>query len=161
MLDSSRESALRELRSVYEDLDWVVPALLARAPTATHLFCDPVSQIELPRWSTGRVALLGDACQCVSLVAGQGAGMAMTGAYVLAEELARSSDVTAALARYEARLRPGIERLQAAGRRIARWFLPETPVRLALRNLALRTSAWPIAASVLRRRMAAGSVLGA
>ena len=161
MLDSSDESALRELRSVYGGLDWVVPALLARAPSATNLFCDPVSQIEVPRWSAGRVVLLGDACQCVSLLAGQGAGMAMTGAYVLAEELARSSDVTAALARYEARLRPGIQRLQAAGRRIARWFLPETPVRLALRNLALRTSSWPIAAGVLRRRMAAGSVLGA
>jgi 2-polyprenyl-6-methoxyphenol hydroxylase-like FAD-dependent oxidoreductase len=158
-LDQSRRCAVRELHAVYGDLGWVVPALLASAATAPDLFFDPVSQIELTHWSAGRVVLLGDACYCVSLLAGQGAGMAVTGAYVLAEELAGASDIPAALARYEARLRPGIERLQAAGRRVADWFLPDTPARLALRNLALRISTWPIASTLVRRRMGAVSVL--
>jgi len=158
-LDRRRASAVRELCAVYGDLDWVVPALLDGAATAPDLFFDAVSQIELAHWSAGRVVLLGDACYCVSLLAGQGAGMAVTGAYVLAEELAAASDIPAALSRYEARLRPGIERLQTAGRRVADWFLPDTPVRLALRNLALRISTWPVAAAMVRRRMGAESVL--
>lgn len=157
-LELSRETAARELRAVYGDLDWVVPGLLAQVPVAPDLFFNPVSQIELPNWSAGRIVLLGDAGYCVSLLAGQGAALAMTGAYVLAEELARS-EVPAALAQYEARLRPGVERLQVAGRRIARWFLPETRVRLVLRNVALRTSTWPIVSDVVRHRLGAVNVL--
>ena len=42
-------------------------------------------------WSRGRVALVGDAAYCVSLLAGQGSALAMTGAYVLAGELAKAA----------------------------------------------------------------------
>lgn len=76
-----------------------------------------------------------------------------------AEELGvAGSDVPAALARYEQRLKPTIEHKQAAGRRIAGWFVPGSPFRLALRDFGLRMSLWPVASSVLRRRMAAESI---
>jgi hypothetical protein len=39
-------------------------------------------QVMAPRWFAGRVVLLGDACGCVSLLAGQGASLAMAAAYV-------------------------------------------------------------------------------
>ena len=55
------------------------------------LYFDRVSQIRMPKWSQGRIALVGDAAYCVSLVAGQGSALAMTGAYVLAGELAKAS----------------------------------------------------------------------
>lgn len=146
------------LRRVFGDLGWIVPTLIDRSPTASNVYFDSVQQIELPRWSRGRVVLLGDACQCVSLLAGQGASMAVAGAYVLAEELDVGPDVEAALARYERRLKPAIERQQRAGRRIAKWFVPEDRPHLALRNLALRTSIWPGVSAVLRRRMAAQTI---
>ncbi|WP_043410346.1 FAD-dependent monooxygenase [Archangium violaceum] len=157
--DFSRESALRELRTVYRGMDWLVPELLERCEQASGFYFDTVTQIDMPHWSTGRVVLLGDACQCVSLLAGQGASMAVAGAYLLAEELGMAgSDVPAALARYEQRLKPAIEHKQAAGRRIAGWFVPESRLRLALRDLGLRMSLWPVASSVFRRRMAAESI---
>ena len=52
-----------------------------------EFYFDSVSQVELPDWRSGRVTLAGDACQCVSLFAGQGASLALAGAFILAEEL--------------------------------------------------------------------------
>ena len=58
------------------------------------------------RWSRGRVALVGDAAFCVSLMAGQGSALAMTAAYVLAGELANSNGRhEEAFGKYEALLR--------------------------------------------------------
>jgi 2-polyprenyl-6-methoxyphenol hydroxylase-like FAD-dependent oxidoreductase len=111
-------------------------------------------------WSIGRVVLVGDACQCVSPLAGQGASMALTAAYTLAEELDAHGNVRQALARYEERLKPAIERQQAAGRRIAKWFVPDDTPHRIVRDLATRMSTWPGIAGLLRSRMAAESVLG-
>ncbi len=155
--DRTTAAARRELRAVYGDLNWLVPELLERCDRVSGIYFDEVSQVELPVWSRGRVVLVGDACQCVSLLAGQGASMAMAGAYVLAQELARD-EVGPALARYELRLRPSIERAQRAGRRIARWFVPETGLRRVLRDAVLRASAWPLASGFLKRQLAAGSI---
>jgi len=47
------------------------------------LYFDTVSQIELPIWSRGRVALVGDAAYCPSLLGGEGSAFAMAGAYLL------------------------------------------------------------------------------
>jgi 2-polyprenyl-6-methoxyphenol hydroxylase-like FAD-dependent oxidoreductase len=155
--DRTTAAARRELRAAYGELNWLVPELLGRCDRVAGIYFDEVSQVELPAWSRGRVVLVGDACQCVSLLAGQGASMAMAGAYVLAEELARD-EVGLALARYERRLRPSIERAQRAGRRIARWFVPETGLRRVLRDAVLRASAWPLASGLLKRQIAAGSI---
>lgn len=126
------------LRRTYRDMGWVTPTMLAQCPEPPALYYDRVAQIEMPRWTSGRVALIGDACHAVSLLAGQGASMAMGASYVLADELARTDDVSSALPRYEARVRPAIERKQAAGRRTAKWFVPSTRRRIALRDLVLR-----------------------
>ncbi len=158
--DRASAAARSELHAAYGDLGWLVPELLRRSERAAEIYFDEVSQVELPGWSRGRVVLVGDACQCVSLLAGQGASMAMAGGYVLAEELAQG-DVAAALARYELRLRPAIERQQRAGRGIARWFVPDSGWRLAIRDLVLRASCWPVAAQLLQRQIAGGSIFRA
>lgn len=69
----------------------------------------------LPRWSEGRVALLGDACHPTLPLMGQGACMAIEDAAVLGECLAADGEVASALARYEALRKPrtaGIQRAQ-------------------------------------------------
>jgi 2-polyprenyl-6-methoxyphenol hydroxylase-like FAD-dependent oxidoreductase len=148
------ESAGRELREVYGGMCWIVPELLERVPSGSELYFDVVTQIEMPSWSVGRVALVGDACQCVSPLAGQGASLAVAGAYVLAEELAaaRKGEIAGALARYERRLRPSVQRTQRAGRRFARWFIPDTRTRLRVRDAIMRVGTSSLASLVLRRR---------
>jgi 2-polyprenyl-6-methoxyphenol hydroxylase-like FAD-dependent oxidoreductase len=76
--------------------------------------------------------------------------MAMGGAYALADELRRGSDVSAALTRYETRVKPAVERKQAAGRRTAAWFVPDSRWRLAARNHVLRLATFPGLTGLLR-----------
>ncbi len=157
-VDFSVAAARRELREVYGGMGWIVPDLIERCGEDSDVYFDEVTQVVAPAWHRGRVVLVGDACQCVSLLAGQGASMALAGAYVLAEELARA-DTSTALARYQARLQPSIAAKQAAGRNLARWFVPRSPVRLALRDLFMRMSTWRPVASIVRRQLAADSVV--
>jgi 2-polyprenyl-6-methoxyphenol hydroxylase-like FAD-dependent oxidoreductase len=137
-----------------------VPRLLERAETAPSLYFDTVSQVEVPHWIRDRVALLGDSCQCVSLLAGQGASMAVGAAYVLAEELdAHRGNMRAALASYQARIKPAIAKKQKAGRSVARWFVPENSARMAVRDLVLRASSSSLGGWLLKRQIAGESVL--
>ena len=155
----SFEMAVRELRTAYGGLNWIVPELLERCDRSSMYF-DEVSQVEMARWSLGRVTLIGDACHCVSLLAGQGASLAMASAYILADELAKSrSDVAGALAHYERKLRPKIEKKQKAGRRLARWFVPANRVDLAIRDFVMRMAAWPITSHLLRFTFSPESVI--
>ena len=92
----------------------------------------------LPRWSRGRVTLLGDACHAMLPFLAQGAAMAIEDAAVLANCLERQSDVSRALRDYEQLRGPRATWVQRASRRNARIFhlrgLPATT-----RNLAMRT----------------------
>ena len=76
------------LEEVYARSGWEGPNLLAELRRTNMLYLDRVSQIRMPGWAKGRVALVGDAAFCVSLLAGQGSALAMISAYVLAGELA-------------------------------------------------------------------------
>jgi 2-polyprenyl-6-methoxyphenol hydroxylase-like FAD-dependent oxidoreductase len=152
-------AARDELRTTYGDLHWVVPELIERCGEDSSVYFDDVTQVVVPNWHRGRVVLLGDACQCVSLLAGQGASMAMAAAYILAEELSEAENISQALTRYEHRVQPNIATKQASGRSIARWFVPRGPVRLAMRDLFMRLSTWRPVAHVLRKQLAADSIV--
>ncbi|WP_205634927.1 FAD-dependent monooxygenase, partial [Mycolicibacterium elephantis] len=108
----------------------------------------------MDRWSQGRVMLIGDAAGCISLLGGEGTGLAITEAYVLAGELQRAGgDHHRAFAAYEARLRPFIDDKQAGAKRLIGFFATKTRFGLWFRNIAIRSFAFPPLA-----RMLAGSV---
>lgn len=157
--DYSRIAAREELQRTYGDLGWVVPRLLEETSRVRDIYFDAVAQVVMPAWSAGRVVLVGDAAYAVSLVAGQGASLALAGASLLAQAIEDSGrDVEAAVKAYEARLRPCVERQQKAARSTAGWFVPESRIRIAVRDLALRFSAWPVASRLVRRQLAGGDL---
>jgi 2-polyprenyl-6-methoxyphenol hydroxylase-like FAD-dependent oxidoreductase len=127
----------------YGSLGWLVPRALAACPPSSEVFYDQVAQIEMPRWSRGRVTLLGDACAAVSLLAGQGASLGVGGAYVLAEELAAAPTLEAGLERYERTWRPVATDRQVTGRRAARWFVPASERQVRLRRALLKLGGLP------------------
>ncbi|WP_396931066.1 FAD-dependent monooxygenase [Mycolicibacterium sp.] len=129
------------VRRAYRHLGWLAPRALDRCPPPEDIYYDQVAQIQLPRWSRGRVVLLGDASYAVSLLAGQGASLGIAGAYVLADRLQRSPSIEQALADYERLWRPVAEEKQASGRRAARWFLPRSALGLWVRRTALAAAA--------------------
>lgn len=94
---------VEELRGFYADFHPDARALLDACDSVlkTALYeRDP-----LPRWSRGRLTLLGDACHPMMPFMAQGAGTAIEDAVVLARNLAaiaQPQQVPAALARYEA-----------------------------------------------------------
>ncbi|MEU5541501.1 FAD-dependent monooxygenase [Streptomyces sioyaensis] len=135
----ARRALLRE----YAGLGWVVPRALERCPPADCVYYDRVAQIELPQWSSGRVTLVGDACQAVSLLAGQGASLGIAGAYVLAEQLHRGPSIEAAMESYERIWRPVIADKQRTARKAARWFIPGAAWQLHVRRGILKAAGLP------------------
>jgi 2-polyprenyl-6-methoxyphenol hydroxylase-like FAD-dependent oxidoreductase len=126
------------LTRLFANAGWEAKEVLAALAEADDLYFDRVSQIVLPAWTKGRVAMLGDACACPSLLAGEGSSMAMAEAYTLAGELhAAGGDHRRAFAAYEEKLRPYVERKQKAARGFAGSFVPKTAFGLWLRNLSL------------------------
>ena len=90
----------------------------------------------LPRWSQGRVTLLGDACHPMLPFMAQGACMAIEDAVVLAECLG-AERVDEALERYEGLRRPRTAQLQLGSRGQATLYHLQGP-KAWLRNGALR-----------------------
>jgi 2-polyprenyl-6-methoxyphenol hydroxylase-like FAD-dependent oxidoreductase len=114
-----------------------VGRLLDGLPSDTPIVMDDLALVELPSWRRGRVLLAGDAAHSLSLISGQGAGMAMASAYVLAQELGRLP-VDQALAAHDRRLRPIVERLQLRSRKLAPVCVPDSGFAFGLRNTAMR-----------------------
>ncbi|GAA4613212.1 FAD-dependent monooxygenase [Actinoallomurus liliacearum] len=124
--------------SVFPDEEWEIPRMTAAMRASDDLFFDVVSQIHLPRWSAGRVALVGDAAYAPSFLTGQGTSLALVGAYMLAGELATAPDHTAAFTAYERSTRAFVELNQALVTEGNAALFPSTPEALAERNDALR-----------------------
>ncbi len=134
----------RLLRSKFARSQWECRRILDAIDDAPELYFDRVSQICMEHWSCGRVALVGDAAYCVSLLAGQGSALAMTGAYVLAGELAKADgqhDI--AFANYEKLLRGFVEKKQRGAERFASAFAPKTRLGLFFRNQIIKMAAIP------------------
>ena len=80
----------------------------------------------LPRWSVGRVSLLGDACHSTLPFLAQGAVMAIEDGFILARALAAASDPAEALTRYEAARRARTTRMvEGANANTKRFHNPE------------------------------------
>jgi 2-polyprenyl-6-methoxyphenol hydroxylase-like FAD-dependent oxidoreductase len=134
--DSVAQKAI--LTQMYSGMCVEADEMLEALQGATDLYADRMSQIIMPRWTNGRVALLGDACACPSLLAGEGSAMAMAEAYTLAGELhAADGDYACAFAAYEAKLQPYVARKQKAARGFASSFVPKSAAGVWLRNAVL------------------------
>jgi 2-polyprenyl-6-methoxyphenol hydroxylase-like FAD-dependent oxidoreductase len=154
--DRSPAACRRELEETYRGRGWILDRLLDSFPTDGNVYFDDVGQIDTLRWSEGRIVMVGDAAACVSLMAGQGASLAMFGAYVLAQEVrTQSSDVPRALERYEARVRPLVESRKRAGIRNVSWFLPRSRLGAAVRDQVTRTATTAPVAWILGRFLGA------
>jgi 2-polyprenyl-6-methoxyphenol hydroxylase-like FAD-dependent oxidoreductase len=142
------------LASVYADVGWHVPDLLGQPPEADDFYFDSVSQVRLDRWSSGRVALAGDAGYAAG-PGGNGTGTAVVAAYVLAGELAAAGgDYRTAYDRYERLLRPYVARGQKQARGGAGFLAPATEKKIAQRDRFFRLLPYLPPAGALVRHLA-------
>ena len=142
VIDLAAQKAM--LNERFGDGKWECTRILAELDRTEDLYFDRVSQIKMEAWSKGRIALLGDAAFCVSLMAGQGSALAMTAAYVLAGELARAGGQhRVGFANYEKLLRAYISSKQRGAERFAAAFAPRTRWGLFFRNQVIKACAIP------------------
>jgi len=142
---SNEQERRAALASVFADVGWECPQILAAMAEVSDVYFDRVSQIRMDCWTKGRTALIGDAAACVSLMAGEGAGLAMAEAYVLAGEIRNcGGDHTAAFARYQARMMPWLKRKQRSAAKFASSFAPKTALGITFRNLVLNLLRLPL-----------------
>jgi 2-polyprenyl-6-methoxyphenol hydroxylase-like FAD-dependent oxidoreductase len=146
---------LHLLERHFADIGWEAPQLLRAARSAPDLYLDSMGQVRLDRWSRGRVTLLGDAGYCPSPLTGLGTSLALVGAYILAGELAASSDDTPAITddaaiqgafeRYEELMRPYVEQGQELPPGSVDGYAPMSQLRIALGWASMRWSQrWPM-----------------
>jgi 2-polyprenyl-6-methoxyphenol hydroxylase-like FAD-dependent oxidoreductase len=144
---STEQERKAALRSVFAGVGWESENILAAMDSVHDIYFDRVSQIRMDQWATGRTALIGDAAACVSLLAGEGTGLAMAEAYVLAGELrVCGGDHKAAFARYQERMMPLLRRKQASAAKFASSFAPTTAFGIWFRNLVTHLMGLPFVA---------------
>ncbi|GIE77475.1 FAD-dependent oxidoreductase [Actinoplanes philippinensis] len=123
------------VREAFAGQGWKVPDFLDAMDDAPDFYFDSLSQVDLPSWSAGRVALLGDAAYCPSPASGQGTSLALVGAYLLGRHLGTPGGFAA----YEREMRPYVEKNLAFGRKMAKEMVPGGRLSIAFRNYGMRT----------------------
>ncbi len=119
---------VKDLRAAFADWD---PKLRAIIETMDETFIWGLfDRAPLPRWSAGRVTLLGDACHPMLPFMAQGAAQALEDGASLAACLAWSGDVPGALTRYERMRLPRTSHIQGmATNNKIRFHLPDGPAQ--------------------------------
>lgn len=130
--------------------DWhdPIPAIIeATAPDA--IIRTPLRELTpLPAWTSGRVALLGDAAHAMLPNLGQGGCQAIEDASALAQSLTTGGEVPEALRAYERSRKPRADDIARQSRRISAVAHLRNPAAATARNLAMRAAP---AGATLRR----------
>jgi len=122
----------------FADDGWHVPEMIAAMQDAEDFYFDATTQIHMPAWSAGRVAVLGDAAFGPSFFTGQGTSMALVGAYMMAGALATHAEPTVAFESYEAAMRPYVAANQGLVKNESNIIAPGSSLALWARNRMIR-----------------------
>lgn len=127
--DKERQKAL--VRREFADVGWQAQRLLDAVDDSPDFYFQAMQQIRMAKWSKNRIICLGDAAYAPTPLTGIGTSLAITGAYILAGELAQLGEdehPSKAFDAYEAVFRPHVEKMQQVP-----WVFP---------GLAHPTTAW-------------------
>jgi 2-polyprenyl-6-methoxyphenol hydroxylase-like FAD-dependent oxidoreductase len=116
--DWNRPGKLEDFLPRFKDwkFDWLdVPGVIRNAHTILEF--PMVDRDPLPRWSHGRITLLGDAAHPMYPIGSNGASQAIIDGEALTQELLAGGDPKAALQRYEKRRLPPMARIVESNRR--------------------------------------------
>jgi 2-polyprenyl-6-methoxyphenol hydroxylase-like FAD-dependent oxidoreductase len=133
-----RDAAKTLVTDAYADAGWLAPMMLDRWQEADDVYLDAVTRIALPSWHRGRIVLLGDAADCLSLL-GEGSSNAIIAAHALSSALATySGDHVAAFGDYERTHRRLVRKAQRGAIFASRFLVPATSAGIRARNAMLR-----------------------
>jgi 2-heptyl-3-hydroxy-4(1H)-quinolone synthase len=137
--NSPREAALPDPRGLFAQFTAeAVHSVLEALPPREEIIVTEIEELAPERWVQGRAALLGDAVHAMTPNIGQGAGMAMEDAAVLAEELAGAAEIEHALANYVKRRRARVETVMRISREVGEEGQRSGALACWLRNRRVR-----------------------
>ncbi|NQX05311.1 FAD-dependent monooxygenase [Rathayibacter sp. VKM Ac-2856] len=139
------------LRAVFGDAGWEAQRVLRGLDEADDLYYEQIGQVHAPRWSSGRVGLVGDAAYCASPVSGMGTSLSLAGAYVLAGELAAHVDPRDGFSGYERLMRPYVTQAQQLPPGVPRVANPVSRLGVAAFGLAVKVAATPVIGRTMGR----------
>lgn len=145
------------LHDRFADAGWQADRVLKGMDATDDFYFDVLRQVRMPRWSKGRVVLTGDAAWCATPIAGLGTTLAITGAYVLAAELARTADSASAFDAYERAMRPMVEDAQGVPKIAPRLMNPHSRTAIRLLHGALHVASRPAVRRVTGKLFGGGS----
>ncbi|EGD57012.1 FAD-dependent monooxygenase [Gordonia neofelifaecis] len=141
-----RESQWRMFDEAFAGVGWAAPQLLEQMRDADDWAYADLAQVRMDRFTTGSVALVGDAGYCPTPLTGLGTTLALVGAYVLAGEIERSGGrVAQALAEYEQIMRPFVDGAQELPPGGTAGYAPKSRLMIALSRLTYWSmTRWPV-----------------
>ncbi len=132
------------LKDEFMGIGWRCPEILAKIDSSSDFYFDTISQVKMDNWSRGRTTLVGDACDCPSLLSGKGSTLAMVGAYILAGELKLANgNYETGFKNYEDIFKPFISKKQKSAQGFAKSFIPKSNFGIWVRNQALKIMSLP------------------
>lgn len=132
----STRSDRDEILARFPAADWAEPARSLLAKPERWLKWALYDRAPMRRWGRGAATLLGDAAHPMLPFIAQGAAMAIEDAAVLADAIARASNVAAGMRDYEAQRQPRTARVQRAAQANGRIYHLGGPAA-AIRDLAM------------------------
>ncbi len=106
----AQKSLIQEL---FQDAYWEISRILKGMHEFNDFYLQHVAQVQLNRWSSGRVNMVGDAGYAPLPFSSMSTSIAFIGAYVLAGEISRQpNNIQAALESYQRIIRPYFEGIQ-------------------------------------------------
>ena len=137
----STEEQREEILHLYRDAGWEAERVLEKLESEnSDFYMAEAAQAKSASWSTGRVALLGDAGYCPSPVSGQGTTLALIGSYILAGCIATYPDHREALVQYEKQMGRFVEAWQKLTPGTPWIVNPQTSFGIGVLNNALRVA---------------------
>lgn len=122
------------LKAKFKGAGWEELRFLEEIEKSKDLYFDAVSQVRAPRWVNGRYGIIGDAAYCPTPLTGMGTSLAITGAYLLAGELAVNKNYKQAFTAYENRMRPYVKSVQDLPPGVPWIAHPKTKLGIAVFN---------------------------
>jgi len=141
VLDSA--GRFRELFEQFTDHSVRRTLSLIRSPD--EIISTEIEEVRQEQWVRGRAVLLGDAVHAMTPNIGQGAGMAMEDAAVLADELAAPQPVEEALEKYARRRKPRVDTVMRISREVGEDGQQSNRLACWYRNLRIRRAGRKVA----------------
>ena len=130
----------------------MVQELLRSAETSDRVIFDSATHINVPHFTNGRVALIGDAAWSLTIFSGMGASLALAaGEYLGAALLATKGDIPAGLALWERNVRPFVDFHRMVSWAYLDFFTPGTRPIMRARKRMIRYNTHPLIAPWYRK----------